>query len=132
MSMNRRKFIITLPAALLLSAQAAQASPARLGIIFVAQSTCPYCAAISPILNELQTQGGVEILVASMDRAAIYPFPDFEDGLTHPLTAHYASVPQVLIFNKRLGRVTHEVDGVRNMRRFILRLATALRQSSAL
>lgn len=132
MSMNRRKFVITLPAALLLSAQAAQASPARLGIIFVAQSTCPYCAAISPILNELQTQGGVEILVASMDGTAIYPFPNFEDGLTHPLTAHYGSVPQVLIFNGRLGRVTHEVGGVRNMRRFILRLSTALRQSSAL
>jgi hypothetical protein len=130
--MNRRKFVITLPAALLLSAQAAQASPARLGIIFVAHSTCPYCAAISPILNELQTQGGVEVLVASMDRTAIYPFPNFEDGLTHPLTAHYASVPLVLIFNGRLGRVTHEVGGVRNMRRFILRLSTALRQSSAL
>ena len=31
MSMNRRKFFFTLPVALLLSAKAAQASPARLG-----------------------------------------------------------------------------------------------------
>lgn len=132
MSMNRRNFVAALPAALLLSAQAANASPSRLGVIFVAQSTCPYCAAISPVLKQLQDETGIDVLVASMDRQPVRPFTTFEDGLRHPLTSDFQSVPQVLIFNSKHQRITHHVGGVRTMRHFVTRLSSALQQSSVL
>lgn len=130
--MNRRQFFLTLPAALLGSVQVAQASPARLGLIFVAQSTCPYCAAIAPVLAQLQHDAGIDVLVASLDHRPITPFASFEDGTAHPLTAHYRSVPHVLVYNSGVGRITHEVSGVRTMRHFVQRLSISLRQSSAL
>lgn len=132
MSMNRRKFVAALPAGLLLSAQAVEASPTTLGVIFVAQSTCPYCAAIAPLLKQLQDQAGIDVLVASMDRQPVFPFPDFEDGLTHPMTAHFQWVPQVLVFNSKHQLITHHVEGVRTMRHFVSRLSSALRESSML
>jgi len=132
MSMNRRKFVAALPVALLLSAQAASAAPASLGIVFVEQSTCPYCAAIAPVLKQLQDQTGIDVLVASMDLQPVLPFAEFEDGLRHPLTSHFQSVPQVLIFNSKYQRITHHVGGVRTMRHFISRLSSALRESALL
>jgi len=132
MSMNRRQFVAGLPVSLLLSAQVAQASPSGLGIIFVAQSTCPYCAVIAPILAQLRDEGGVDVIVASMNAAPVAPFPTFEDGRQNPLTAHFTSVPQVLIYNERLGQVTHEIGGVRTLRHFITRLSLSLQQASAL
>ncbi|WP_108816593.1 conjugal transfer protein TraF [Loktanella sp. Alg231-35] len=132
MSMNRRKFVAALPAALLLSAQKANASPSGLGVIFVAQSTCPYCAAIAPVLKQLQDETGIDVLLASMDLQPVLPFTSFEDGLRHPLTAHFQSVPQVLIFNGKHQRITHHVGGVRTMRHFLSRLSSALRESSVL
>ena len=132
MSMNRRNFVAALPAALLLSPRAANASPSRLGVILVAQSTCPYCAAVAPVLKQLQDQTGIDILVASMDLQPVLPFTDFEDGLRHPLTAHFQYVPQVLIFNNKHQRITHHVGGVRTMRHFVTRLSPALQQSSVL
>ena len=132
MSMNRRRFVAALPAALLLSAHTANASPSRLGLIFVAQSTCRYCAAIAPVLKQLQDETGLDVLVASMDEQPVYPFTHFEDGLRHPLTAQFQSVPQVLIFNSKHQRITHHVGGVRTMRHFVLRLSWALRESALL
>ena len=132
MSMNRRRFVTVLPAALLISAQAANASPSGLGVSFVAQSTCPYCAAIAPVLKQLQDQAGIDVLVASMDLQPVHPFTTFENGHLHPLTAHFQSVPQVLIFNGKHQRITHHVGSVRTMRHFVSRLSSALRESSVL
>ena len=130
--MNRRSVIMGLPAALFAASQARATSPARLGLIFVAQGTCPYCAAIAPVLAQLQRETGIDVLVASLDRRPVSPFGGFEDGTRHPLTAHYRSVPHVLVFNGRQNRITHEVSGLRTMRDFVGRLSTALRQSAAL
>jgi thiol-disulfide isomerase/thioredoxin len=130
--MNRRKFVVSGLAALLASAQMAQAAPSGLGIIFVAQSTCPYCAAIAPILAQLRDEAGVDVILASMDGAPLPPFMTFEDGRQNPLTAHYPAVPQVLIYSERLGRVTHEIGGVRTLRHFINQLSFALRQAAVL
>lgn len=130
--MNRRTFFLAVPAALLSSAQAASATPAQLGIVFVAQSTCPYCAAIAPILKQLQDQTGVDVLVASMNLQPVLPFTEFEDGLRHPLTSEFRSVPQVLIFNSKYQRITHHVSGVRTMRHFVKQLSSALRESALL
>lgn len=130
MSMNRRQFVTSLPAGVVLSATAAQASPSGLGIIFVAQSTCPYCAAVAPVLAQLRDQAGVDVLLASMDGATVPPFSSFEDGHAHPLTAHYKTVPQVLVYSERRGAITHEIGGVRTTRHFINQLSSALRQAS--
>ena len=128
---TRRSVFLGLPA-LLLSSRMAAASESGLGLIFVGQSTCPYCQALAPILMQLSDAGAVDVMFASMDRRPLPPFYRFEDGLTHPLTRDYRTVPQVLVYNARLDRVTHEIGGVRNMRRFVLRLSHAMRQSVAL
>lgn len=129
--MNRRR-VLLLPFSLLLPALPAQAASGRLGIIFVGQSSCPYCLAIAPILKQLQEAGSADVLVASMDMAAIPPFAAFEDGRAHPLTARFQTVPQVMIYHPGRDRVTHVVGGVRNLRHFVRRLSFALREASAL
>ena len=131
-NLSRRALVLGLPAALLVPARQAMASQGKLGLIFVGQSTCPYCRSLSPILMQLSDTGVADVMLASMDRRPIPPFFAFEDGLTHPLTRKFRTVPQVLVYNPRLDQVTHVVGGVRNMRRFVLRLSQALRQSAAL
>ena len=134
MSMNRRFILSAIPASIVTlgipSASAASAS--GLGIIFVGQSTCPYCAAAAPVLEQLHRDVGIPVIVASMDGLPVYPFAHVQDARANPLTSHYASVPQVLVYNQRLDRVTHEFGGFRNMRHFINQLSSALRQASQL
>ena len=132
MSINRRRFCAALPAALACAAHPAHAYQPRLGLIFVAQSTCPYCAAIAPVLGQLEAETGIDVLVAAMDRRPIPPFTQFQDGTIHPLTAHFRTVPQVLVFNGHHQRITHHIAGVRTMRDFVSRLSLALQQSTAL
>lgn len=127
-SLTRRSMFLGMPS-LMLSGRVALASESRLGLIFVGQSTCPYCQSLAPILMQLSDAGVADVLFASMDRRPLPPFHEFEDGLVHPMTRHYQTVPQVLVYNGRLGAVTHEIGGVRNMRRFVLRLSHAMRQS---
>ena len=131
-SLSRRALVLGLPAALLGPARQAMASQGRLGLIFVGQSTCPYCQSLAPVLMQLSNAGVADVMLASMDRRPLPPFFAFEDGLTHPLTREFRTVPQVLVYNPHLDQVTHVVGGVRNMRRFVLRLSIALRQSAAL
>lgn len=129
--MNRRHFVFALPA-LALAARPAAASSSRLGLIFVGQSTCPYCAAIAPVLSRMNDAGHVDLMLASMDRRPIPPIYGFEDGLAHPLTRRVRTVPQVMIYHPELDQVTHVVGGVRNMRHFVRRLSQALREASSL
>lgn len=131
-ALTRRTVMLGLPASFFLAPQQALAAGNRLGLIFVAQSTCPYCRAIAPVLMQVREADVADVMVASMDRRAVAPFADFEDGRSHPLTSRFQSVPQVLIYNPKLDRVTHVVGGVRNPRRYVLRLSHALRQSAAL
>lgn len=130
MSMTRRSILAALPASLIALVSPAQASPFGLGIIFVMQSDCPYCAAAAPVLYQLQQDAGVPVMLASMDGLAIHPFERAEDARLNPLTSRYPSVPQVLIYNAKLDGVTHEFGGFRNMRHFVNQLSSALRQAS--
>ncbi|WP_342075147.1 conjugal transfer protein TraF [Yoonia sp. SS1-5] len=130
--MSRRSMMLGLPASLLLPARRAKAAGNQLGLIFVAQSTCPYCQSIAPVLKQLSDAGVADVMLASMDRRPVPPFVRFQDGHAHPLTAHFRSVPQVLVYNANLDQVTHVVGGVRNPRRYILRLSHALQQSAAM
>lgn len=132
--MNRRDVIRALPMSLVLLPKTVSAMPhsSLIGLIFVAQSTCPYCRSISPSLFELKLRTGMDVLVASMDGRSLDPFPDFKDGRQHALTQRYRSVPVVLVYNERLGGVTHELLGLSTPRRFVTRLALAMRQSAAL
>ena len=130
--LNRRLFCLGVPGSLMFLSTSALASPARLGLIFVAQSSCPYCQALSPILKRLEDEAGIEVLVASMDQRPLAPFVGFEDGTQHPLTSHFRDVPHVMVFSANVGEVTHVVSGLRNMRHFALRLSRALREASAL
>ena len=129
---TRRTLVFGWPAAFLWPARPASAASTRLGLIFVGQSTCPFCQSLAPALKQMSDLGVADVLLASMDRRPLPPFHTFEDGLAHPLTKDFRTVPQVLVYNPRLDQVTHVIGGVRNMRRFILRLSFALRQSAAL
>lgn len=129
---TRRAVLAGLSATLILPARNAAASNTRLGLIFVAQSTCPYCRSLAPVLSQVGDTGQADVMLASMDRRPLPPFVRFEDGITHPLTQGFKTVPQVLVYNGRLDQITHVVGGVRTMRRFVLRLSMAMRQSAAM
>lgn len=128
--MNRREFLAlaafaTVPGAV----RAAVADPA--GLIFIAQSSCPYCQTLAPLLHDLSLRG-LPVLPVSMDRAPIAPFVDFEDGLLHPISTSVTSVPLVLVYHRRLDRITHEVAGFRDLRHYIRRLSRALDEARSL
>lgn len=132
LNLTRRSLVLGLPAALIFPPRRAMASDQRLGLIFVGQSTCPYCQSLAPILGSMSDAGVADVMLASMDRRPLPPFFAYQDGLTHPLTRDFRTVPQVLVYNPRHDDVTHIISGVRNMRRFVLRLSHAMRQSAAL
>lgn len=130
---NRRHFLGTCLASLGLASLPCvlSASPAlNVGIIFVGASSCPYCRVVAPVLHDLQAQTGMDILVASIDNAPVYPFPEFQDGRAHPMARKVTHLPHVMVYNFAHARVTHEIVGLRSTRNFIQRLSAALRQSS--
>ena len=101
----------------------------NVGIIFVGASSCPYCRVVAPVLHDLQHQTGMDVLVASIDNAAVHPFPEFHDGRAHPLAGTVTQIPHVMVYNFNHERVTHEIVGLRSTRHFVQRLSVALRQS---
>ena len=130
---DRRHLLMGASALLVPAGRAAAANRGPgIGLIFVAQSTCPYCRQIAPSLHDLNRATAIDVLVASMDGRGLAPFQGYEDGRTHPLTSSYRAVPVVLVYNRRLDRVTHEVTGIRSLRRFVTRLSLAMRQSAAM
>jgi len=108
------------------------ATKPNVGLIFVGASWCQYCAAISPLLHDLQQQTGMDILVASLDRRPIAPFAAFEDATAHPAASGITSIPHIFVYNQTLDAVTHQVVGVRTSRSFVQRLSSAMAQSRAM
>ena len=132
---NRRRVLELLAGAGAVSSLPAAVSAAtgpNVGLIFVGASWCHYCASVSPLLHDLQGQTGMEILVASLDRRPIAPFPDFEDATAHEAAAGITTIPHIFVYNKSLDAVTHQIVGVRTARSFVNRLSQAMRQSSAM
>lgn len=100
------------------------------GILFFGASFCPYCRVIAPVLHDFHVQTRMEVLVASLDNAPVYPFPEFHDPRAHPLAQNVTRIPHVMVYNYTHQAVTHEIVGLRSTRSFIQQLAGALRQSS--
>jgi len=130
--MNRRTFLTTVSVFGLLAPVAIADTGPGLGLIFVGAGSCPYCPIIAPVLAQLSDAADIPVLLASMDGQGIYPFMDFKDGRTHPLTMGFTDIPHVLIWNARRNEVTHKVSGFRNPRHFFQLLGAALGQARQL
>lgn len=67
------------------------------GIFFFFSSTCPYCAAMAPMLRNLEDEFGIEILAVSVDGGSLPEFPDprLDNGASKRLGV--ASVPALFL-----------------------------------
>lgn len=96
------------------------------GLFFVYRASCPYCQEMAPVVKEIATRFGWEVLGIKGDSVSLPSFPDSEVdngfqerfGITH--------VPAVLLFNKNEETLTPVSYGLRSMDQFITLLTKSI------